>query len=42
MPRTGDRRADVIALTQAIAVAFEKVISASPADWHLFQAGWDA
>ncbi|MGZ4131466.1 MAG: phosphatidylinositol mannoside acyltransferase [Actinomycetota bacterium] len=41
VPRTGDRRADVIALTQAIAVAFEKVISASPADWHLFQAGWD-
>jgi lauroyl/myristoyl acyltransferase len=40
VPRTGDRRADVIALTQAIAEAFETVISASPADWHLFQPGW--
>ena len=41
VPRTGDRRADVIAVTQAIAEAFEKVIGASPADWHLFQPGWE-
>ncbi|MGE5227111.1 MAG: phosphatidylinositol mannoside acyltransferase [Planctomycetaceae bacterium] len=41
VPRTGDRRADVVALTQAIAEAFEKVIAASPADWHLFQPGWE-
>ena len=40
VPRTGDRRADVIAITREIARAFERAISASPPDWHLFQPGW--
>jgi phosphatidylinositol dimannoside acyltransferase len=40
--RTGDRRADVRAITQAIADAFERVVAASPVDWHLFQPGWPA
>jgi lauroyl/myristoyl acyltransferase len=39
-PRTGDRRADARAISQAIATAFERLIAASPADWHLFQPGW--
>jgi lauroyl/myristoyl acyltransferase len=38
--RSGDRRADVEALTRRIARAFERAIAASPADWHLFQPGW--
>ena len=37
---TGDRRADVRALTQLLARGFEEAISAAPADWHLFQPGW--
>jgi len=37
---TGDRRADVTALTREIARLFERVVSASPPDWHLFQPGW--
>ncbi|MEA2550540.1 MAG: phosphatidylinositol dimannoside acyltransferase, partial [Actinomycetota bacterium] len=37
---TGDRRADVTALTQALATEFEALISAGPADWHMFQPGW--
>jgi Lauroyl/myristoyl acyltransferase len=39
--RTGDRRADVAALTGRVAVEFERLISAAPANWHLFQPGWD-
>jgi KDO2-lipid IV(A) lauroyltransferase len=39
--RTGDRRTDVTAITQALAVAFERLISASPPDWHMFQPGWE-
>ena len=39
---TGDRRADARAITQAIADAFERLIAASPADWHVFQPGWPA
>ncbi len=38
--RTGSRRADVTALTRAIAAEFERAIAARPADWHLFQPGW--
>jgi lauroyl/myristoyl acyltransferase len=38
---TGDRRADVTAVTREIARVFEQVVSASPADWHLFQPGWE-
>jgi phosphatidylinositol dimannoside acyltransferase len=37
---TGNRRTDVTAISQAMANAFERAISALPADWHLFQAGW--
>jgi KDO2-lipid IV(A) lauroyltransferase len=39
--RTGDRRADVSAISRAIAEGFEAAISASPSDWHLFQPAWD-
>jgi KDO2-lipid IV(A) lauroyltransferase len=37
---TGDRRTDARAITQAIADAFERIVAAAPADWHLFQPGW--
>ena len=37
---TGDRRADVTAITQALAKEFEALISVEPADWHVFQPGW--
>jgi KDO2-lipid IV(A) lauroyltransferase len=40
VPRTGRRREDATALTLEIARAFERAISASPPDWHLFQPGW--
>jgi KDO2-lipid IV(A) lauroyltransferase len=36
----GDRRADARAITQAIARAFEELIAASPADWHVFEPAW--
>jgi len=39
--RTGDRRADIVAITQAMAEAFEGAISASPPDWHMFQPAWE-
>jgi phosphatidylinositol dimannoside acyltransferase len=38
---SGDRRADARGLTREIGAAFERAISAAPADWHLFQPGWD-
>lgn len=38
---TGDRRKDVVAMTKALAVAFERSIATSPPDWHLFQPGWE-
>jgi len=38
---TGDRRADVSRITQRIATEFERAIAAAPADWHLFQPGWE-
>ena len=37
----GRRKDDIIALTRALAAAFEQAISAAPPDWHLFQPGWD-
>ena len=40
VPLTGNRRQDATAITREIARAFERVISASPPDWHLFQPGW--
>jgi phosphatidylinositol dimannoside acyltransferase len=39
--RTDDRRADVEALTRRMAAEFERVISAAPYNWHMFQPGWD-
>ena len=39
--RSGNRRADVAALTRALAEVFERSIAASPTDWHMFQPGWD-
>jgi len=38
---SGDRRADVRALTIKMARGFEEAISAAPSDWHLFQPGWE-
>jgi KDO2-lipid IV(A) lauroyltransferase len=38
---TGDRRADVARLTDRLAREFERIISAAPSQWHLFQPGWD-
>ncbi|MEX0756140.1 MAG: phosphatidylinositol mannoside acyltransferase [Actinomycetota bacterium] len=37
---TGDRRADVTALTRRLAERFEEAIASNPADWHVFQPGW--
>ena len=37
---SGDRRKDVAALSEALAREFERMISAAPADWHVFQPGW--
>jgi KDO2-lipid IV(A) lauroyltransferase len=39
--RTGRRKEDIVALTRGLAAAFERGIASSPADWHLFQPGWD-
>jgi phosphatidylinositol dimannoside acyltransferase len=38
---TGERRRDVATLTRMMAAEFERAISAAPADWHLFQPGWE-
>jgi lauroyl/myristoyl acyltransferase len=37
---TGDRRTDVVTVTEALAGVFERAIAASPPDWHMFQPGW--
>ena len=37
---TGDRRADIQALTEAMASDLERVISAFPTEWHMFQPAW--
>ena len=39
--RTGAIRQDVRALSQSIATEFERAIAAKPADWHMFQPGWN-
>ncbi len=38
----GERRTDARAISQAIADAFERLISASPSDWHVFEPAWPA
>lgn len=38
---SGKRKDDIIALTRALAAAFEEAIASAPSDWHLFQPGWD-
>jgi KDO2-lipid IV(A) lauroyltransferase len=40
--RSGDRRTDVVAISNALARHFERAVSARPAEWHLFQPGWPA
>ena len=37
---SGDRRTDVEALTNLMAVEFERTIAARPTDWHMFQPAW--
>lgn len=39
--RAGEMRADVRALSHAMAAEFERAIAAKPADWHMFQPGWN-
>ena len=39
---TGKRKQDIVALTRALAAAFEQAIAAAPSDWHLFQPAWEA
>jgi lauroyl/myristoyl acyltransferase len=38
--RTGSTKADVVALTKAMAAAFERAIAARSTDWHMFQPAW--
>jgi lauroyl/myristoyl acyltransferase len=40
--RSGDLRADVVALTQLLAHELERVISWAPTQWHAFQPIWPA
>lgn len=40
--RTGETKADVVALTRLMAGEFERAIAAKPADWHMFQPAWEA
>jgi lauroyl/myristoyl acyltransferase len=37
---TGDRRADVAALTRELAAEFERSIAAAPTQWHMLQPAW--
>lgn len=39
--QTGDRRKDVVAMTQALAEEFERAIAAAPTQWHMFQPAWE-
>jgi phosphatidylinositol dimannoside acyltransferase len=39
---SGERKRDVVALTRKLAAAFERAIAAAPADWHMFQPGWES
>ena len=38
--RSGDRRRDVVALTQKLADVFERSIGSAPTQWHMFQPAW--
>lgn len=38
---TGVTRTDVAELSRMMAAEFERAIAARPADWHLFQPGWE-
>ncbi len=38
---SGERRADVEALTRLMGAEFERAIAAAPWDWHMFQPGWE-
>jgi lauroyl/myristoyl acyltransferase len=38
---TGERKRDVLTLTRMLAASFERSIAAAPADWHMFQPGWE-
>ena len=38
---SGNRRADVVALTEEMAAGFERAIAAAPSDWHVFQPAWE-
>ena len=38
---SGNRRADVVALTEQMAAGFERAIAAAPSDWHVFQPAWE-
>lgn len=39
-PAEGDRKDKIVAMTQAMAAAFEKGIAAHPQDWHMLQRLW--
>lgn len=41
-PATGDRDADVQALTQAVVTAHERFIRRDPAQWYMFRTMWPA
>jgi phosphatidylinositol dimannoside acyltransferase len=38
--QSGNRRRDVVALTQKLAQVFERLIGAAPTQWHMFQPAW--
>ncbi len=40
--RSGSMRADVTALTRLLAKRFERSISATPTQWHMFQRAWES
>jgi KDO2-lipid IV(A) lauroyltransferase len=42
VPAEGDRASKIQAMTQEVARAFEKAISAHPQDWHMLQRLWTA
>jgi KDO2-lipid IV(A) lauroyltransferase len=37
---TGERGADVAALTERMAREFERAVASAPSDWHMFQPAW--
>ena len=39
--RTGNRRADVAALSACMVREFERAVAAAPSDWHMFQPAWE-